>query len=150
MEIGLDPRLHSETAVKPIATASAKGARLVLLDENPLDADWYDRPDLPDTPVVIQPTRFAGRSSEQKRKALAAQMKAAGHDMLLVAQPENIAWLLNIHAPPMCRIRRLPCLSDCSIKMAALIGLFAKAVSTRRCARILAAACACIDKGRYA
>ena len=99
MEIGLDPRLHSETAVKAYRDRlAAKGARLVLLDENPLDADWYDRPDLPDTPVVIQPTRLAGRNSEQKRKALAAEMKAAGHDILLVAQPENIAWLLNIRA----------------------------------------------------
>ncbi|CAI8175148.1 MAG: Aminopeptidase YpdF [Alphaproteobacteria bacterium] len=99
MEIGLDPRLHSETAVKAYRDRlSAKGARLVLLDENPLDADWHNRPELPDSPVVIQPTRFAGRSSEQKRKALAAEMKTAGHDMLLVAQPENIAWLLNIRA----------------------------------------------------
>lgn len=99
MQIGLDPRLHSETAVKAYRDRlAAKGARLVLLDENPLDAEWRDRPELPDTPVVIQPTRLTGRSSEQKRKALAADMKKAGHDILLVAQPENIAWLLNIRA----------------------------------------------------
>ena len=99
MEIGLDPRLHSETAVKAYRDRlAAKGARLVLLDENPLDADWHDRPELPDTPVVIQPTRFVGRTSKQKRKALAAEMKQAGHDFLLIAQPENIAWLLNIRA----------------------------------------------------
>ena len=37
MEIGLDPRLHSETAVKAYRDRlAAKGARLVLLDENPL------------------------------------------------------------------------------------------------------------------
>ena len=99
MEIGLDPRLHSESAVKFYRDRlAAKGARLVLVDDNPLDAEWHDRPELPDTPVVIQPTRLAGRTSEQKRKALAAEMKKAGHDMVLVAQPENIAWLLNIRA----------------------------------------------------
>ena len=99
MEIGLDPRLHSESAVKFYRDRlAAKGARLVLVDDNPLDAEWHDRPELPDTPVVIQPTRFTGRTSEQKRKALAAELKKAGHDMLLVAQPENIAWLLNIRA----------------------------------------------------
>ena len=99
MEIGIDPRLHSETAVKAYRDRlAAKGARLVLLDDNPLDAEWQDRPDLPDTDVVIQPTRLAGRTSEQKRKSLAADMKKAGHDVLLIAQPENIAWLLNIRA----------------------------------------------------
>ena len=99
MEIGLDPRLHSETAVKAYRDRlAAKGARLVLVDDNPLDAEWHDRPALPDTQVVIQPTRLTGRTSEQKRKTLAAEMKKAGHDMLLIAQPENIAWLLNIRA----------------------------------------------------
>ncbi len=97
--IGIDPRLHSAAAVKVYAERlEAKGAKLKLLDENPLDADWEDRPDLPDSKVVIQPNRLTGKTSEDKRKELAAEMKKAGHDALLVAQPENIAWLLNIRA----------------------------------------------------
>ena len=97
--IGIDPRLHSLAAVKAYQSKlEAKGAKLKMLDENPLDADWTDRPELPDTKVVIQPNRLTGRTSEDKRKTLAAEMKRAGHDALLIAQPENIAWLLNIRA----------------------------------------------------
>lgn len=97
--IGLDPKLHSETAVQQYRDRlAAKGARLQLLDDNPLDAVWDDRPPLPETQIVIQPNRLTGMSSSDKRKMLAKQMKAAGHDMVLIAQPENIAWLLNIRA----------------------------------------------------
>ena len=96
-EIGIDPRLHSETVVKAYRDRlAAKGARLVLLDKNPLDAIWADRPTLPETRVSVQPERLTGMASLAKRQMLAKQMKAAGHDMLLIAQPENIAWLLNI------------------------------------------------------
>lgn len=98
-EIGIDPRLHSETVVKAYRDRlAAKGARLVLLDKNPLDEIWHDRPALPETQVTIQPERLTGATSLSKRQMLAKQMKAAGHDMLLIAQPENIAWLLNIRA----------------------------------------------------
>ena len=97
--IGIDPKLHSETAVQNYRTQlAAKGAQLKLLDDNPLDAIWQDRPALPQTQVVIQPDRLTGKSAHDKRKMLAKQMKADGHDMLLLAQPENIAWLLNIRA----------------------------------------------------
>lgn len=98
-DIGIDTRLHSEAAVQAYRDRLAKkGARLVPLDDNPLDALWTDRPPLPATPAVIHPDRLAGATSAEKRKNLAAGMKAAGHDLLLLAQPENIAWLLNIRA----------------------------------------------------
>ena len=97
--IGLDPKVHSESAVQSYRDKlAAKGARLQLLDDNPLDAVWENRPSLPETQVVVQPDRLAGRTSQDKRKRLAADMKKAGHDFLLLAQPENIAWLLNIRA----------------------------------------------------
>ena len=98
-EIGIDPRLHSETVVKAYRDrTAAKGARLVLVEDNPLDALWPDRPPLPETQVTLQPERFTGMSSLAKRQMLAKKMKADGQDMLLIAQPENIAWLLNIRA----------------------------------------------------
>ena len=97
--IGIDPKLHSETAVQAYRTQlAAKGAQLKLLADNPLDAIWQDRPALPQTQVVMQPDRLTGMSATDKRKMLAKQLKADGHDMLLIAQPENIAWLLNIRA----------------------------------------------------
>ncbi len=98
-DIGIDPKLHSETNVQAYRDSlTAKAARLVLVDDNPLDTIWDDRPALPQTKIIAHPDQLAGRSSLEKRRTLAKQMKAAGQDMLLIAQPENIAWLLNIRA----------------------------------------------------
>ena len=98
-DIGIDPRLHSETVVSAYRDRlAAKGARLVYVDDNPLDAIWQDRPALPATRVTAQPNKLTGEASWAKRQRLAKQMKAAGQDVLLIAQPENIAWLLNIRA----------------------------------------------------
>lgn len=98
-EIGIDPRLHSETVVKAYRDRlAAQGARLVLVDTNPLDEIWSDRPPLPVTRVTLQPDRLTGMTSADKRRKLAKAMKQAGQDMLLIVQPENIAWLLNIRA----------------------------------------------------
>jgi len=77
---------------------AAKGARLVFVERNPLDAIWHDRPALPQTPVRAHPDRLAGLTSLEKRQTLAQNMKAAGQDKLLIAQPENLAWLLNCRA----------------------------------------------------
>ena len=98
-EIGIDPRLHSETVVKAYRDRlAAKGARLVLVNDNPLDAVWENRPDPPETQVKLQADRLTGMASLAKRQMLAKELKADGNDMLLIAQPENIAWLLNIRA----------------------------------------------------
>ena len=98
-DIGIDPKLHSEAAVQAYRDRlAAKGARLVFVEDNPLDAIWQDRPALPQTLVRAHPDKLAGVPSLDKRKVLAQQMKAAGLDRLLIAQPENIAWLLNCRA----------------------------------------------------
>ncbi len=98
-DIGIDPKLHSEAAVQTYRDRlAAKGARLVFVDSNPLDAIWHDRPASPKTPVTAHPNALAGLTSLEKRQALAQNMKAAGQDRLLIAQPENLAWLLNCRA----------------------------------------------------
>lgn len=98
-EIGIDPKLHSEAAVQAYRDRlAAKGARLVFVETNPLDAIWHDRPALPQTPVTAHPDTLAGVTSLEKRQALARDMKAASQDKLLIAQPENLAWLLNCRA----------------------------------------------------
>ncbi|MFH1159233.1 MAG: aminopeptidase P family protein [Pseudomonadota bacterium] len=95
--LGIDPWLHSPNGVKIIREAVEKaGGTLTFVDSNPLDAAWKDRPDAPMTPVVPHPLEFAGKSSEEKRKELAAILKSKGADVLAITQPEEICWLLNI------------------------------------------------------
>jgi Xaa-Pro aminopeptidase len=97
--IGIDPRLHSQNAVDALTRAAKEaGAKIVAVEENLVDAVWDTRPPLPETEIIAQPEKLTGASSVQKRADLAAQIKRAGADALVITQPENIAWALNIRA----------------------------------------------------
>jgi len=83
--IGYDPWLHTKTAVEQATKALAeKGATLVAVDTNPVDAVWPDRP-LPSTArLVVQPDQFAGRSSADKRQEIADWLITAKADAAAV------------------------------------------------------------------
>ncbi|WP_270939213.1 aminopeptidase P family N-terminal domain-containing protein, partial [Falsiroseomonas oryzae] len=91
--IGFDPWLHTEAAIERLA---ASGAELVPLDANPIDAVWTDRPAPPDAPAVPHPVGFAGVESAAKREAAAAELRNAGEDAAVLADPHSVAWLLNM------------------------------------------------------
>ncbi|MCE2566054.1 aminopeptidase P family protein [Komagataeibacter sp. FNDCF1] len=91
--IGYDPRLISESALRPFSDA---GLTLVALPANPVDRIWTDRPAAPCTPCVPQPEDLAGQSSHDKRATLAASLRDAGESALVLSDPASIAWLLNI------------------------------------------------------
>ncbi len=98
-KIGIDPRLHSQAAFAALQRAvDTAGGKLFAVEANLVDAIWQNRPPLPETPIVPQPERLTGASSPSKRAEIAKQCKAAGADALLISQPENIAWILNIRA----------------------------------------------------
>jgi Xaa-Pro aminopeptidase len=91
--IGYDPWLHTEAALERLA---ASGVALVPLDANPIDAVWADRPAPPAAPAEPHPTAFAGLDAAAKREAAAAELRAAGEDAAVLADPHSVAWLLNI------------------------------------------------------
>jgi len=97
--IGIDPKLHTLA----FAGAVEKLARRMSLDieyvsDNPVDRVWADRPAMPETQIVVHPNRLSGRTSLDKRCTLGRQLADAKQAAMLVTQPENIAWLLNIRA----------------------------------------------------
>jgi Xaa-Pro aminopeptidase len=95
--LGYDPRLHTVPEIERYAAAAAKaGAKLHPMDGNPLDAVWQDRPPPPLAPVVPHELRFAGRSSEDKRRQLAAALAEDKIEAVALTAPDSIAWLLNI------------------------------------------------------
>ncbi len=97
--IGIDPRLHSQSAMEAYQRkVKEAGGRLFFTDSNLVDAIWQDRPALPETRIISQPLKLTGTPSIDKRNRIAATIKTAGADRLLLTQPENIAWLLNIRA----------------------------------------------------
>ena len=93
--IGYDAWLHTPAQVTRLEKAAkAAGATLVVVEANPLDAVWTDRPAEPCGAVVLHPQKYAGQTAKQK---LAAVRKAmGGADALLVSDPHAVCWLFNI------------------------------------------------------
>lgn len=57
---------------------------------------WKDRPELPDSPIEIQPIELAGESAGSKIKRVRQKLEEEGADALIVSQLDEIAWLLNL------------------------------------------------------
>lgn len=94
-KLGYDPRLLTPESVSRFssACASAKG-ELVTLDANPIDLIWRDRPPPPLGMIVQHKLRFAGEGVSSKiARVKAALNRVSG---LIVSDPHNLAWLLNI------------------------------------------------------
>lgn len=95
--IGYDPMLHTSANVARLKGAAKKtGFTLVAVTQNPVDAAWKDQPALPQSPVRPHDLKFAGKSSADKRKEIAAAIAKAGADTALITAPPSIAWLFNV------------------------------------------------------
>ncbi|QNT78662.1 aminopeptidase family protein P [Entomobacter blattae] len=93
LPIAYDPWLMTERALKPFQDA---GLPLAPIDYNPIDRLWKDQPAYPHSQLVVHPLSYAGVSSESKRQTLAQTLQNTKTDLLLLTDPTNIAWLLNI------------------------------------------------------
>ncbi len=91
--IGYDPWLLSDDA---LARYRKPGLELVPVARNPVDAVWTDRPGIPAAPAAPHPLEFAGRSAEEKRGEIAALLREAGEDAVVLGDPASIAWLFNL------------------------------------------------------
>lgn len=95
--IALDPMHLSTRWLAPLQEALRKvGAEAVLTTRDFIGEIWQDRPAPPLKPVYPVPLERAGESSAAKRARVAAALGDAGADYLIEAQPDNIAWLLNL------------------------------------------------------
>ena len=76
--IGYDPWLHRGDWVKKTREMlSAKGAELVAVTDNPIDAIWEAKPQPSKAALIVHPERLAGRSSADKRQAVAEPLIAS-------------------------------------------------------------------------
>lgn len=95
--IGYDPWLHTRQWVESATKALAeKGAELVAVDTNPVDAVWPDKPLPSDAKLVVHDDTFAGKSSAQKRQDMADDMTDKNVDAAVLAALDSIAWTLNV------------------------------------------------------
>lgn len=100
--LGLDPWLHSAPEVTEWRSlASELGFELELLAKNPIDSLWsHERPPEHRPPIVDYPVRYAGEAHSVKCDSLIEHVRKTGLQALLVADPEDVSWLLNIRAAP--------------------------------------------------
>jgi Xaa-Pro aminopeptidase len=95
--IGYDPWLHTSEWVKRAKEAlAAKGAELVAVGRNPIDAVWRDRPEPSRARLIVHPDRYAGKSSAAKRQEMADWLKGEGADAAVLAALDSIAWTFNV------------------------------------------------------
>lgn len=96
-KIGYDAWLHSRGWADTVGKAlAAKGAELVAVGSNPVDAVWADQPEPSAAPAMVHDNAHAGRSSAEKRAEVADWLKAQGHDAAVISALDSVAWLLNI------------------------------------------------------
>ncbi|MTI14793.1 hypothetical protein E1189_17475 [Sansalvadorimonas verongulae] len=93
--VGVDASLFNIGWYKNAEAVLAKqNHELVSLPENPADLFWEDRPAAPD--AAIELFHSAGENSTEKRQKLATQMQAEGLSGMVLTQPEDTNWLVNI------------------------------------------------------
>ncbi|HMI41633.1 MAG TPA: aminopeptidase P family protein [Sphingomicrobium sp.] len=95
--IGYDPWLHSRDWVKKATEAlAAKGAELVAVRRNPIDAVWDDRPAASVAKLIVHPEKLAGQSGADKRQKIAEWLGKQDADAAVLAALDSIAWTFNV------------------------------------------------------
>jgi Xaa-Pro aminopeptidase len=98
--LGFDPWLHSAADMQNWqSVAEEAGFALERLTFNPVDPLWMQgRPPEHRPFIVDYPLPQAGADYQTKCAALVEYLKASGMQALLVADPEDVSWLLNVRA----------------------------------------------------
>lgn len=95
--IGFDPWLHTSSWEKAAQRKLAEaGGELIAVASNPVDAVWDDQPEPSSAPAFLQDEALAGRSSADKRGAVAEWLKDKQLDAVVISALDSVAWLLNI------------------------------------------------------
>src|SRR5664279_5607836 len=95
--LGYDPWLHTYDGAERLKKAcETVGATLVAVDDNPIDALWSDRPAPPSGPVTLRDLALAGEAAADKLNRIRAEIAKLHADVLVVSDPQNVAWAVNI------------------------------------------------------
>ncbi|MBK6708582.1 MAG: aminopeptidase P family protein [Sphingomonadales bacterium] len=102
--IGYDPWVHTKGWVENAAAAlKAKGAELVPVSRNPIDAVWDDQPSRSAAHLVVHEDRYAGQNSAEKRAQIAEWLTTRNLDSTVIAALDSVAWLLNVRGADVAR-----------------------------------------------
>ena len=102
--IGYDAWLHTKGWAEAAGKAlGAKGATLVAVDRNPVDAIWSGQPAPSDAKLFILDDQYTGRSSAEKRAAVADWLTSKALDGAVISALDSVAWLFNVRGSDVSR-----------------------------------------------
>ncbi|WP_038175559.1 aminopeptidase P family protein [Vibrio pacinii] len=94
--IAIDPRMHNSAWLEMAQAKLAASLELKILDSNPIDELWHDRPAPVVSDVRLMATEAVGQSSQSKRQEIAQRVENAGADSAVITALDSICWLLNV------------------------------------------------------
>ncbi|MCS0195984.1 aminopeptidase P family protein [Vibrio alginolyticus] len=102
--VAIDPRMHNAAWLDMAQAKLAGTLELKILDSNPIDELWHDRPAPVVSDVRLMATEAVGQSSESKRQEIAELVKKAGTDSAVITALDSICWLLNVRGLDVSRL----------------------------------------------
>ncbi len=96
-EIGMDGMVNTVAVVEKMKEElKQRGGITVRTNFNPLGRIWHDRPQIPQSPVEIQPLELAGEETTSKLSRIRQALRQCHADGMLVTALDDIAWTLNL------------------------------------------------------
>lgn len=91
-KIGYDPKLISISNFNKLKTLN------LISCENLIDKIWHNKPKTPKSKIFNYPLKYAGETSNSKLAKILNYITFKKIDALIITDPSNICWLLNIRA----------------------------------------------------
>jgi Xaa-Pro aminopeptidase len=92
--LGYWSKLHSQEEIEHIEALDH--VELVALDGHPIDELWQDKPNGAPPAPYPHGIEFAGEDAASKRQRVGAELAKVGADVIVFANPNATAWLLNV------------------------------------------------------
>ncbi|MCU8492242.1 aminopeptidase P family protein [Vibrio vulnificus] len=102
--VAIDPRMHSAAWLNMAQAKLAGVLELNILDSNPIDELWHDRPQPVVSDVRLMSTEAVGQSSADKRANIAQLITKQGVDSAVITALDSICWLLNVRGLDVSRL----------------------------------------------
>jgi Xaa-Pro aminopeptidase len=94
--IGVDSYIWSVQEVRQLERLCSSNGLFLILDKNPIDQIWEDRPGRPMNGIFELDAVFSGESRADRLERMRASISQMGADAMLVTALDEIAWLLNL------------------------------------------------------
>lgn len=102
--IGYDPWVHTKGWAEAAAKAlKEKGAELVAVGTNPIDKVWSNQPQPSDAKLIVLDDEYTGRSSADKRAAIADWLAEQKLDGAILSALDSVAWTFNVRGSDVSR-----------------------------------------------